>query len=332
MTGLHDARYCEIIELQGAPPDATATVWNTIGLNRCPAALVERVRRRRAGQGARRDRSSCSTARATSSWTRSTRRRRAACAPSTASGCARSPTIPIRTAADLVQTPVHRPHDHAHATSGAGSAGRTVFELVAPGGDVYVMQSLRADRGPELTLGELPRARPPAGPARGLALPRAAAATRRSSLGAQRQRDDHPGRAAEHLPAGDRRARRRRRASATRVQHHGADQDRRPPATPGTSRTAARSPARRSATGTVVLDGDAGGRRASTGTFRLTLRRGSVLGHASTMPFTITGDKINFRGTARITGGTGAYRGITSGALADARPQHARRPARHARR
>ena len=36
--GLHDARYCEIIELEGAPPDATATVWNTIGLNNCPAA------------------------------------------------------------------------------------------------------------------------------------------------------------------------------------------------------------------------------------------------------------------------------------------------------
>ena len=37
-SGLHDARYCEIIELKGAPPTATATVWNTIGLSRCPAA------------------------------------------------------------------------------------------------------------------------------------------------------------------------------------------------------------------------------------------------------------------------------------------------------
>ena len=37
--GLHDARYCEIIELKGAPPDATAVVWNTIGLNECPAVL-----------------------------------------------------------------------------------------------------------------------------------------------------------------------------------------------------------------------------------------------------------------------------------------------------
>ena len=33
------------------------------------------------------------------------------------------------------------------------------------------------------------------------------------------------------------------------------------------------------------------------------------------MPFTITDGKIAFRGTVRLTGGTGAYRGITSGAL-----------------
>ncbi|MDX6665317.1 MAG: hypothetical protein QOG68_1523, partial [Solirubrobacteraceae bacterium] len=28
--GLHDARYCEILELKGSLPDMTATVWNTI--------------------------------------------------------------------------------------------------------------------------------------------------------------------------------------------------------------------------------------------------------------------------------------------------------------
>ena len=38
ISGLHDARYCEIIELRGVPPTATATVWNTVGLNKCPDA------------------------------------------------------------------------------------------------------------------------------------------------------------------------------------------------------------------------------------------------------------------------------------------------------
>jgi hypothetical protein len=34
------------------------------------------------------------------------------------------------------------------------------------------------------------------------------------------------------------------------------------------------------------------------------------------MPFTIEAGEIDFRGTARFTAGTGAYRGISSGALA----------------
>ena len=51
-----------------------------------------------------------------------------------------------------------------------------------------------------------------------------------------------------------------------------------------------------------------------TGTFRLTLRRGSILGTFS-LPFTISGNEIDFVGTARFTAGTGAYRGISSAAL-----------------
>jgi hypothetical protein len=52
----------------------------------------------------------------------------------------------------------------------------------------------------------------------------------------------------------------------------------------------------------------------ATGTFRLLFRRGSVLGTFS-MPFTISGGEIDFLGTARFTGGTGAYRGVSSGNL-----------------
>ena len=37
------------------------------------------------------------------------------------------------------------------------------------------------------------------------------------------------------------------------------------------------------------------------------------------MPFTIKDGMIVFDGTSRMTGGTGAYRGITSGALEVAR-------------
>jgi hypothetical protein len=56
----------------------------------------------------------------------------------------------------------------------------------------------------------------------------------------------------------------------------------------------------------------AGGR--ATGTFRMLFAKGSIAGTVD-MPFTIEGGEIDFRGTARFTAGTGAYRGITSGAL-----------------
>jgi hypothetical protein len=65
--------------------------------------------------------------------------------------------------------------------------------------------------------------------------------------------------------------------------------------------------------GKIVLDGSLANGRLE-GTFRLTFPRGSVLGTVS-MPFTVSGNDIDFKGTSRITGGTGAYRGITSGAL-----------------
>jgi hypothetical protein len=41
--GMHDARYCELFELRGTPPDASAIIWNTIGLNTCPQAPWEAI-------------------------------------------------------------------------------------------------------------------------------------------------------------------------------------------------------------------------------------------------------------------------------------------------
>jgi hypothetical protein len=66
--------------------------------------------------------------------------------------------------------------------------------------------------------------------------------------------------------------------------------------------------------GTIVLAGTLANGRLE-GTFRLTYPRGSVIGTVS-MPFTVSGNDIEFKGTSRITGGTGIYRGITSGRLA----------------
>jgi hypothetical protein len=50
------------------------------------------------------------------------------------------------------------------------------------------------------------------------------------------------------------------------------------------------------------------------GTFRLLFKGGSVTGTVA-VPFTISGSEIDVVGPARVTGGTGAYRGISAKGL-----------------
>jgi hypothetical protein len=85
------------------------------------------------------------------------------------------------------------------------------------------------------------------------------------------------------------------------------------PATPGTVEdhgTVAGTPF---GDGSIVLVGTLAAGRL-TGTFRLDFAQGSITGSVS-MPFTVSGGTISFLGTARFAGGTGAYRGISSGEL-----------------
>jgi hypothetical protein len=307
--GLHDARYCEIIELKGAPPKATAVVWNTIGLNSCPAVWWNAFD---AGDLAQELGDSAvvlngprhflmDSVTATPGRVRSFHGER----------LRKVATIPIHTAAELAQTP-YTDRVVERDNTWRWQRGRRVYELVAPGGDVYVMQAYAQIRDPSLTIGKL------------------------RSLG--RRLD---------LPAGWRyRTRRLRRdldvaargGRATIIQdelqntYQLASASRRPgprkrhsvsidgatkmvtATTPGTIEdhgTVSGTPFGRGSVAIVVVlkDGSA------TGTFRMLFPRGSVSGTIA-MPFTIEGGEIDFRGTARFTAGTGAYRGITSGALA----------------
>jgi hypothetical protein len=85
------------------------------------------------------------------------------------------------------------------------------------------------------------------------------------------------------------------------------------PATPGTVEDHGKLTGTPFGKGSIVLVGTfAPG--VLTANFRLTFPNGSIIGTAS-MPFTISGNEIDFHGTSRFTGGTGAYRGISSGAL-----------------
>src|SRR6187551_888647 len=151
-TGLHDERYCEILELKGAPPNATAVVWNTIGLNRCPE---ETWRTFDAAPLARELGDTAVVLNGPRHWV-----------IDTASGetggvrsfhgirMRRAATIPIRTAAELVQT-TYTDRTIKRRNSWRWKRGRLVYELVAPGGDVYVMQSYSQIRDPSQTIGDL---------------------------------------------------------------------------------------------------------------------------------------------------------------------------------
>jgi hypothetical protein len=306
-TGLHDARYCEILELHGALPDVTATVWNTIGLNDCPDAewkafdapslAAELGATAVILNGPRHflmDSVTAETGRVKSFH--GMRMRRVA-------------TIPLRTAAELVQTP-YTDRTIARRNTWSWKRGRRVFELVAPGGDTYVMQSYSQIRDPKLTLRALPRLgkrlKLPAGwhyRSRVLKRPLDLVARGSATVIQDELQNTY------QLATTPRRSARRSRhpvdlTGATRI----AD-----PATPGTVEDHGTVTGKPFGKGTIVLVGTFGDGRL-TATFRLLFPDGSVIGTGS-LPFTITGNEIDFLGTARFTGGTGAYRGITSGPL-----------------
>ena len=206
--------------------------------------------------------------------------------------------------------------------------GRTVFELVAPGGDTYVMQSYAQIRDPELTIGKLRALGRAARPARRAGATARGGCARRSSLTRQRRGDDPPGRPAEHLPARDApragRSKRTRHAVSIDRQHA----HRHAPPTPGTDRGPrhGHGHAVRPRLDRARRDAD---RRAAAGTFRLLLRARDRSPARVDMPFTIAAARSTSAARHGCTGGTGAYRGITSGALQARDTQHARRPERH---
>ena len=152
LRGLHDARYCEVFELKGFPPTAQVVVWNTIGLNECPAdqfaALDPAALAAEHGDtlvllnGPRHFLMDSVTATpgVTGAFGGLEMRMVA--------------TIPITSAADLVQTP-YTERTIERDNRWRWKKGRRVHELLAPGGARYVMQSYSQIRDPALTIGQL---------------------------------------------------------------------------------------------------------------------------------------------------------------------------------
>ncbi len=296
-----NARYCEILELRGAVPDAEVTVWNTIGLNECPAAKWESL-----------DASSLAAERgaalvilngprywlmdsATGSLGRmqsfhGLRMRKAA-------------TIPIRSASDLIQSP-YTDRTIERTNVWRWESGRRVYELLAPDGSTYVMQSYSQIIDPALRIGDLSSIRerldlPEGWRYRTRRLDRDLVV--RAKGEATVVQDDLRNTYQLVRPSEESVAKRHRVDLAGEIRTIGSPQ-------PGTLEDRGTISGRPFGDATIRLLATFAG-SSVTGTFKVRGERGSAFGTVD-MGFTIEGSQITLKGTADFTGGTGRYRGI----------------------
>jgi hypothetical protein len=150
---IFNTRYCEVLELRGLPPDAVVTVWNTIGFSNCPrdkfAALDPAAIAAARGDtavilnGPRHWLMDTATGRTGGTQVFGPLRFR------------KVATIPIHSAAELAQAP-YTERTIVRRNAWTWKKGRTVFELLAPGGVRYVMQSYSLQRDASQSLADLP--------------------------------------------------------------------------------------------------------------------------------------------------------------------------------
>jgi hypothetical protein len=297
---LHNARYCEILELRGAPPDAQVTVWNTIGFNDCPqdkwdaidagALATERGDAAVVKNGPRYFLMDAATAEIGETHTFGALKMR------------KVATIPIRSNAELAQTPYTERTIKRHNTW-TWNAGRRVYELLAPDGSTYVMQSYSQIRDPQLSIGQLrglgSRLQPPQGwEYRSVNLKRdLTLVAKRSATIVQ----DDLTNTYQLLPDNH-------QTSSHDVHVTGMTRTTGAPA-PGTLHDEGTISGPPFGSGTIALDATLANGTA-TGPFTITSPGGQAFGTFS-MAYVITDGEIDFNGEATFTGGTGEYRGIS---------------------
>jgi hypothetical protein len=161
---LYNARYCEVLVLEGAIPDARADVYNTIGLNECPRELWSAL-----------DPVALAQQLGAAAVVLNGPRYFLMDSASGKGGRVRSfgglrtrllASIPIRSAADLVRRP-YVERTIARKNTWVWDARRLIFELRAPNGARYVMQSYSQIVDPTLSIEDLSslgaRLAPPSG-------------------------------------------------------------------------------------------------------------------------------------------------------------------------
>ena len=137
--GLYGERYCEVIALRGAFPAVTATIYNTIGLNDCPAAWWDGLD---AGEVAADQDAFAALLNGPRYWVID----RASSAGITSvvevegESLGEVAAIEFQNPEELVQTP-YTERTILRENQWRWRAKRRVYELSAPDGAVYMMQS-----------------------------------------------------------------------------------------------------------------------------------------------------------------------------------------------
>ena len=297
---LHDARYCEILELKRLPPDAKVVIWNTIGLNDCPQGWWD-------GFDATALAAELGDPYVVLNGPRhflmdSAKARTGAIRRFHGERMRRVATLPIATFADLAQVP-YAERTVTRTNTWHWKQGRKVYELLAPNGATYLMQAYSQIVDPTLTKAEL------GGLGSRLALPpgwsfrvrRLREPLTLRAAGSATILQDELKNTYQRLPASGHR-------KAHDVAVSGTTKAVGVPA-PGQIRDRGTITGKPFGSGTIDLTATFGPSSTMTAEFTITNERGSAFGTVATT-YGISGSEITFTGSASFTGGTGRYRGI----------------------
>ena len=304
---LFNDRYCEILEAKGPLPDVVVTVWNTIGYSLCPAKWWSTID----GNKIAKDRGDLLVLlNGPRHWLMD----KAVGNPLgtdifNGQKLHKLATISLH-GADALKQRLYFDRTITRKNVWTWNKGRRIYELVAPGGDVYIMQAYSQIVDKKLGLKDLP------GLGKRLTLPDGwTYRTRvlkkpfvlRAKGSATVAQDDFQNTYQLYKttkPAGTPTERDVDLHGDTKTVKFGQG---------GFVEDKGTITGTPFGDGTIDLQGTLANGRLD-GTFRILLADGEVIGTVSA-PFTTSGNEIDFVGTGTLIGGTGAYRGITSGTL-----------------
>ena len=295
----HDARYCEFLVLTGEVPSAKVKVFNTIGLNECPQHKWDSI-----------DAAELAQELGAKAVIKNGPRNFLMDAATGDPGPVKSfdglkmrkvATIAIHSNEELVSQ-VYAERTITRDNTWTWKEGRRVFELLAPDGSDYVMQSYSQIVDPDLSIGQLKnlgkRLELPQGwEYRSRVLKKDLTLKARGSATIVQDDLTNTYQLVSRTKGGERH----------RVDLHGATKL--VESSNGVLHDHGTVAGEPFGAGTIDLFVTFGDNSTATGTFTIDAKGDSAFGTVE-MVYTVTGGEIDFTGTADLTGGTGKFRGI----------------------